>query len=165
MVVALGVMNTASAIPPRLEPERARGTPGKVPEPPLPPSPTRTHTAASCSPRGRDVGPSPTPPPPPTHPHTTTTPHPSPLPSLAVTTACARLAKGGDQLGGLFGVLESVEAVAGMVGPAAGGLLTRTHEHATLGAVVGCYSGAFVLVLLFFRRHIVDPAGHEKKAD
>ena len=41
--------------------------------------------------------------------------------NTAITTACSFLADG-DQLGGLFGVMESVESIAGMVGPALGGL-------------------------------------------
>lgn len=65
--------------------------------------------------------------------------------NTAITTVCSRLAEA-DQLGGLFGVLESVESVAGMVGPAAGGLLSRYHEHATLTAVLGAYALAFALV-------------------
>ena len=56
------------------------------------------------------------------------------------------------------GVLESVESVAGMIGPALGGLLAAAHEHATLTAVCSCYGAAFLLVLLFFERHVVRPA-------
>ena len=91
--------------------------------------------------------------------------------NTAITTACSGLAaasKGGDatskkdaesQLGGLFGVLESVESVAGMIGPALGGLLSHQHANATLSAVCCCYGLAFVLVLLFFNKHVgVKPA-------
>ena len=42
--------------------------------------------------------------------------------NTAITSACSNLAEG-DQLGGLFGVLESVESVAGIVGPSLGGAL------------------------------------------
>ena len=55
------------------------------------------------------------------------------------------------------GVLESVESVAGMIGPALGGLLAAAHPHATLTAVCASYGAAFVLVLLFFERHVVRP--------
>jgi len=77
--------------------------------------------------------------------------------NTAITTACSNLAAG-DQLGGLFGVLESVESVAGMVGPTLGGLLSRTAaETGTLGAVVGCYALAFTLVAVFFQTHVIAP--------
>mmetsp|Transcript_90984 Transcript_90984/g.273300 ORF Transcript_90984/g.273300 Transcript_90984/m.273300 type:complete len:274 (+) Transcript_90984:608-1429(+) len=81
--------------------------------------------------------------------------------NTAITTACSGLAASADgdsQLGGLFGVMESVESVAGMFGPALGGLLSAYSEHATLGAVCCCYGLAFVLVLLFFEAHVVRPA-------
>ena len=68
--------------------------------------------------------------------------------NTAITTACSFLADG-DQLGGLFGIMESVESVAGMVGPALGGL----------AAVCGSYAVAFVLVLLFFNTHVAQAQG------
>ena len=77
--------------------------------------------------------------------------------NTAITTACSYLADG-DQLGGLFGVLESVESVAGMFGPALGGLLAAYGQHATLAAVCSCYALAFVMVFLFFDAHVVRPA-------
>jgi len=83
--------------------------------------------------------------------------------NTAITTACSGLAAG-DQLGGLFGVLESVESIAGMVGPAAGGLLSRTfHDEGTVTAVCCCYAFAFVLVSLFFNKHVVMPAANKVK--
>merc|ERR1712070_741229 len=45
----------------------------------------------------------------------------------AIAAACSRLADK-EQLGGFFGVLESVESVAGLVGPMLGGLLARAHS-------------------------------------
>ena len=77
--------------------------------------------------------------------------------NTAITTACSGLADG-DQLGGLFGVLESVESVAGVIGPALGGALSRSGEAATLGAVCSAYAIALVLVALLFRKHVVAPA-------
>ena len=75
--------------------------------------------------------------------------------NTAITTACSGLAAG-DQLGGLFGVLESVESVAGMVGPALGGIISRTWaESGALIAVVTCYLAAFSLTALFFNKHVV----------
>jgi hypothetical protein len=55
-------------------------------------------------------------------------------------------------------VMESVEAVAGMVGPALGGILSRIDTKATLSAVMGCYSIAFIVVLLFFDKHVARAA-------
>lgn len=70
--------------------------------------------------------------------------------NTAITTTASRLADK-DQLGGFFGLLESVENVAGMMGPAAGGLLASVDGvPATLIAVVGLYALAFALVALFF---------------
>ena len=82
--------------------------------------------------------------------------------NTAITTACSGLAAG-DQLGGLFGVLESVESIAGMVGPALGGLISRTwQEHGALAAVVSCYAMAFTLIALFFGKCVVAPAAASK---
>jgi len=79
--------------------------------------------------------------------------------NTTITTACSGLVDG-EQLGGLFGVLESVESVAGIIGPSLGGLLSRTAfgAQATLGAVVGCYALAFLLVSLFFGTHVFGVA-------
>ncbi|KAL1495436.1 hypothetical protein AB1Y20_016804 [Prymnesium parvum] len=79
--------------------------------------------------------------------------------NTAITSACSGLATG-DQLGGLFGVLESVESVAGMFGPALGGLISSYSEGATLVAVCSCYAVAFLIVLLFFNRHVVAASAH-----
>ena len=73
--------------------------------------------------------------------------------NTAITASSARLALS-DELGGFFGVLESVESVAGLLGPTLGGLLARTHEHAALGAVVTCYALVFALVALFYNAHV-----------
>lgn len=77
--------------------------------------------------------------------------------NTAITTASSKLADKA-QLGGFFGVMESVENVAGMIGPALGGLLAQAGQHATLGAVVGCYAAAFALVSLFFTPHVSNPS-------
>jgi predicted MFS family arabinose efflux permease len=73
--------------------------------------------------------------------------------NTAITTTASRLADK-DQLGGFFGLLESVENVAGMMGPAAGGLLASVDGFpATLIAVVTLYALAFALVALFFPKY------------
>ena len=75
--------------------------------------------------------------------------------NTAITTACSFLADG-DQLGGLFGIMESVESIAGMVGPALGGLAAAYHADLPLAAVCGSYAAAFVLVMLFFNKHVAQ---------
>lgn len=76
--------------------------------------------------------------------------------NTAISTASTHLADKA-QLGGFFGVMESVENVAGMFGPALGGLLSQTAgEKGTLAAVVGCYGAAFALVSLYFTKHITN---------
>jgi len=82
--------------------------------------------------------------------------------NTAITTACSFLADG-DQLGGLFGIMESVESVAGMVGPALGGLAAAYHADLPLAAVCGSYAVAFVLVLLFFNTHVAQAQGGKAK--
>ena len=77
--------------------------------------------------------------------------------NTAITTACSGLAAA-DQLGGLFGVMESVESIAGMVGPTIGGLAAARGQVTPLVAVCGCYAAAFVLVVLFFKKHVSDVA-------
>lgn len=53
-----------------------------------------------------------------------------------------------DQLGGLFGVLGSMESLAGIIGPILGGSLAKIHPvHGPLMAVVFLYSAVFTLVL------------------
>ena len=52
-----------------------------------------------------------------------------------------------EEVGGLYGVLESVESVAGMVGPLTGGTLALIHPiHAPLTAVVSLYTIVFLMV-------------------
>ena len=84
--------------------------------------------------------------------------------NTAITTACSFLADG-DQLGGLFGIMESVESVAGMVGPALGGLAAAYHADLPLAAVCGSYAVAFVLVLLFFNTHVAQAQGGKAKGE
>mmetsp|Transcript_8136 Transcript_8136/g.13577 ORF Transcript_8136/g.13577 Transcript_8136/m.13577 type:complete len:89 (-) Transcript_8136:177-443(-) len=85
--------------------------------------------------------------------------------NTAITTACSNLASQ-DQLGGFIGVLESVESIAGIIGPSLGGLLAKLDgvgDKVALGAVIACYGVAFWLVALFFRKHVVDAGGEDKK--
>jgi MFS family permease len=72
-----------------------------------------------------------------------------------LSSACARLASK-EEIGGLFGVMEAVESLAGIVGPTVGGLLYRQHRQAPLAILVGVYAVVFVLVALLYRRHVVE---------
>lgn len=76
--------------------------------------------------------------------------------NTTITAACSRLAPA-HELGGLFGVLEAVEAVAGMVGPALGGLLATSGEGLALASVCVCYGLTFALVVLTFDKWVVRP--------
>ena len=54
-------------------------------------------------------------------------------------------------MGTMFGLLESMESAAGLVGPALGGLLYQRHTQLPLTVVVALYACVFALVLTFFR--------------
>lgn len=70
-----------------------------------------------------------------------------------VSSACANLATG-DELGGLFGMLDAVENCTGIVGPLIGGVLAKYGQSVPLGVVIGCYALNFVIVLLFYHKHV-----------
>jgi DHA1 family tetracycline resistance protein-like MFS transporter len=58
-----------------------------------------------------------------------------------------------NELGGLFGVLGSVESLAGIVGPILGGTLAKIHPiQGPLVAVVGLYGIVFVMVYRDYER-------------
>ena len=46
-----------------------------------------------------------------------------------------------------------------MVGPVLGGVLSKLHGHATLAAVLGCYALTFIVILLYFDKHVTRAAG------
>jgi hypothetical protein len=71
-----------------------------------------------------------------------------------ISSACASLASG-EQLGGLFGVLDSVENLAGIFGPLLGGQLARVGPAAPLAVVVGCYVINAALIACFYHEHVV----------
>jgi len=75
--------------------------------------------------------------------------------NTAIASACSRLA-GADQVGGLYGVMESVENLAGLVGPALGGLLFKVHKTLPIVTVVVIYFCVFVAVWMFYRSTIID---------
>ena len=75
--------------------------------------------------------------------------------NTVMASACSHVA-GRDQVGGLYGVMESVESVAGLFGPAMGGLLYRSGAFLPLVGVVTIYAAVFVAVWLFYQAHVVD---------
>jgi len=69
-----------------------------------------------------------------------------------------------DEVGGLYGVLESVESVAGICGPIAGGSLALIDPiGAPLAAVVGLYFVVFLLVTFGYDRLIIRGKSAHKK--
>jgi MFS family permease len=74
--------------------------------------------------------------------------------NTAMATACSHLA-GADQVGGLFGVLEAMESMAGLVGPTLGGLLFKMGRHVPLISVVVIYAIVFAAVYLYYKKNVV----------
>lgn len=81
--------------------------------------------------------------------------------NTAITSACAHLA-GRDQLGGLYGVIDAVESLAGLVGPALGGVLYRAHSQLPIVTVVLIYMALFVAIRLYFYEHVIAVALQNK---
>lgn len=75
--------------------------------------------------------------------------------NTAIASACARLA-GQDQVGGLYGIMESMENLAGMFGPAFGGLLFKINPLLPICTVVLIYFTVFVAVWAFYRPTIIQ---------
>jgi MFS family permease len=76
--------------------------------------------------------------------------------NTAIASACSQLADS-SQVGGLFGALESVESLAGMVGPLVGGYTYRHYGSMTvLGLVVALYLLVGIAVVMGYRRFIVN---------
>lgn len=74
--------------------------------------------------------------------------------NTAMSSACTRLADE-DQVGGLFGVMDAVESIAGLIGPTLGGLLHRLGPHVPIASVVAIYASVLLAVMLFYRKTIV----------
>lgn len=81
--------------------------------------------------------------------------------NTAITSACAHLA-GRDQLGGLYGVIDAVESLAGLVGPALGGVLYRAHPRLPIVTVVLIYMALFVAIRLYFYEYVMTVALNNK---
>lgn len=59
------------------------------------------------------------------------------------------------KVGGLFGIMEAVESLAGFIGPALGGVLFNMGKNTPLMSVVLLYIVVFIVVHLYFRKYIV----------
>lgn len=84
--------------------------------------------------------------------------------NTAMSSACSRLADA-DQVGGLIGLTEAVESMAGLLGPALGGLMFRVHPQMPIVTVVAIYLMVFVAVLSFYKKHIVEYKAKESSAE
>jgi hypothetical protein len=74
--------------------------------------------------------------------------------NTAMAAACSHLA-GADQVGGLFGVLEAMESLSGLIGPTLGGVLFRMGPNIPLISVVCIYAVVFLAVYVFYRDTVV----------
>lgn len=89
------------------------------------------------------------------------------LMNTIMASACSHLA-GRDQVGGLYGVMESVESVTGLFGPTLGGLLFRLNPSLPICGVVALYAVIFTAVYIFYDKHIsntVAPTATEATTD
>lgn len=74
--------------------------------------------------------------------------------NTAISSGCSRIA-GKDQVGGLYGVTEAVESLAGLIGPTLGGVLQRINPNFPIISVVATYLMVLVLVSLYYRDHVI----------
>ncbi|KAJ1431831.1 major facilitator superfamily domain-containing protein [Ochromonadaceae sp. CCMP2298] len=74
--------------------------------------------------------------------------------NTAMASACTHLA-GRDQVGGLYGVIDAFESLAGLVGPTLGGLLFKYNPLLPIAVVVLMYALVFVAVYLYYHKHII----------
>jgi MFS family permease len=75
--------------------------------------------------------------------------------NTAIATACTRLA-GKEEVGGLYGALESVESIGGIIGPVLGGILQKQSNSLPVIAVVMIYASVFVGIYFFYEKHILS---------
>jgi MFS family permease len=62
------------------------------------------------------------------------------------------------EIGGLYGFMEAVQSLAGMIGPMLGGSLAYLHPiHAPLGMVVSLYFIIFVMVTFGYESYVLTP--------
>jgi hypothetical protein len=61
--------------------------------------------------------------------------------------------------------MESVENLAGLIGPTVGGLLSKLGDYVPLASVVLIYGGVFIAVWLFYEQSIVNSKKYRKQFD
>lgn len=81
--------------------------------------------------------------------------------NTAMTSACSRLA-GKDQIGGLYGIFEAMENLAGLIGPALAGILQRLNPHLPIVSVVGLYAIVFLAVTLYYRKFVLHNSAESR---
>ena len=84
-----------------------------------------------------------------------------------LTTSCTVIAGTGGTIGALFGAMEGVEKIAGLIGPAMGGWLHKRHHRLPAVAVCVIYMIIFFSILAYYNRYINDMCarGIDKKKD
>lgn len=71
-----------------------------------------------------------------------------------------------DEVGALFGILQSAESLAGMVGPFVGGMISHyLGKDAPLAAVVGVYGFLFAFVSWGYERHVISSSDGKAKPE
>lgn len=87
--------------------------------------------------------------------------------NTSISSACSRIA-GADQVGGLFGIMEAVENLAGLMGPFLGGILYRYNTNAPIVTVVSIYLILLMAVGIFYKSTILQhnpPSDEKDKSD
>jgi len=74
--------------------------------------------------------------------------------NTSMSSACSQLADA-DQVGGLFGIMETIENFAGLAGPFLGGVLFKLGTSFVLTVVVSLYAIVFLAVFLYYRNIFV----------
>lgn len=72
------------------------------------------------------------------------------------------------QTGGFYGLIEAIESLVGIIGPMAGGLMSRSEAtsglpNLTLCSVVGLYVGAAAFTAVFY--HSLVERGSKSKGE
>ena len=67
------------------------------------------------------------------------------------------------QVGGLYGIMEAVESLSGLVGPTLGGILFRIHPQLPIATVVAIYLIVFIIVWVYYSRYIVSYTHHHHR--
>jgi MFS transporter, DHA1 family, tetracycline resistance protein len=77
--------------------------------------------------------------------------------NTVMTTACSSVAGSGGNIGALFGAMEAVEKVAGLLGPSLGGMLHKTNYRLPALAVCIIYIIIFSSIALLYEKLVIRP--------